>query len=184
MSNVDVSEALRTLLERGVEASRAAEQRTRLNDVLEKNPDDWDGDEWELANQRGLIPPECQSKYELMLLERKQAAERAALLGWQGGNLPDTGTATRGTHSGAIPPVPERPVSVAGVREVQGDDVPPDDGDEPYEQWTQAELRAEIDARNASGSSLAKSGSNSDLATRLYQDDERRESEAQQGQGE
>lgn len=58
------------------------------------------------------------------------------------------------------------------------DDEDEDDEDEDedvnasYEEWTIAELKVEIDRRNAKGAGLAVSGTKPDLATRLREHDE------------
>lgn len=53
-------------------------------------------------------------------------------------------------------------------------DNPVREGDEdvaPYDQWTKADLQAEIEVRNAHGSHLTKSGTVAELADRLRSDD-------------
>lgn len=63
---------------------------------------------------------------------------------------------------------------------LRGGDPEPDGGDsedaaDPYEVWTAEELKAEIDRRNggrADNAKISKSGSKTDLANRLYADDD------------
>jgi hypothetical protein len=58
---------------------------------------------------------------------------------------------------------------------------PADDGDGgedvlPYEEWSAADLRAEIDDRNADrddAAKISKAGKNAELAARLHEDDAR-----------
>jgi len=174
--SVNVEKALRELLTLGVEASQRASQRTRLDELKDRKPEEWSDLEWDFANERGLIPSSHQSEYEMRLLERRQAKERAQLAGWQGGNLPHTGTATLGVSSGQMPSVPERPVAATLVQEVDGPEGAPSEEAAPYEEWSNAELRSEIGARNASrvpeDQVKSASGKKEDMAAALYADDE------------
>lgn len=168
--NTNVMEALQSLLQKGVEAEQRERGRTRLDEVRDTDPDDWTDEQWDFANERGLIPADRQGEYELKLLEKRQALERANLLAWQGGNLPNTGTATQGIASGQIPRAPDRPVAASlgqEVREVEGSDEPPAEDDRPYEERSYAELKREAGRR-----SLDTSGTKEDLIGRLRYDDE------------
>jgi hypothetical protein len=170
----DVESAIRQILQRGVEATEAqvVQKSDALSGVATKDPSTWTDEEWEFANQRGRIPPELQSEYELRLLEKRHALERAALGQWQGGNNPETGTATVGVASGQIPAVPERPVSATLVQEVPSSETEPAP---PYEQWSKTELQEEVDARNEGrpdDQKLNRAGTKEELSQRLYDDDE------------
>lgn len=117
-STPNMAAALEEILARGVEAARVAQQPTMVDTVRGKSPEQWSDEEWEFANQRGLIPASHQSTYELRLLEARQAAERAQLLAWQGGNHPLTGTVGAGARG--VVPQPDRPIPAVldtGIRE-------------------------------------------------------------------
>jgi hypothetical protein len=171
VADTNVMDALQQLLQKGVDASQAEQRRTVLDEVRDKDPDDWDDREWDFANERGLIPADRQGEYELKLLEKRQAAERANLLAWQGGNNPLTGTATVGVASGQIPSPPQNPTAATLGMEVQEvdshEEAPAGADDRPYEERSYPELK-----KLAKGRGLDTSGTQDDLVERLKYDDE------------
>jgi hypothetical protein len=184
MAEQRLEQALARLLQRGVDAAEReqVEKSGSLKTALSKDPDDWDDDSWEFANQRGLIPEGRQAEYEARLLDKRHALERAALGAWQGGNRPDSGTATLGVASGQLPVVPERPVAANLIQEVDGPEGAPSEGAPPYEDWRKQELQDEIDARNETRAEEAHvrpaSNRKEDMVKALYDDDELEEQRA------
>jgi hypothetical protein len=174
----DLEGALRDILSRGVQASEAlvVRKNDQLTAVLERqNPNDWSDESWEFANQRGLIPAELQAQYEMRLLEKRHALERAAIGAWQGGNNPTTGTATVGVASGQIPATPAPGAQGATlVQEVSGAETEP--VEEPYTAWKVPDLQDEVKARNEqrpdeSTHLKPKSAKKEDLVSALEADD-------------
>lgn len=172
MADPKIMEALEQLLTRGVEASQQEGRKTRLDELKETDPGEWTDEQWDFANERGLIPPDKQGEYEYRLLEKRQAAERAQLGAWQGGNLPTTGTATLGVHSTGIPQVPVNPVAASlgmKIEEVEDPEEAPSEQDDetPYDQRNYQDLKKLAKSRG-----LDTSGSQEDLVERLRLDDQ------------
>jgi hypothetical protein len=95
MNLTDLELGLRRLLE--VKSGEA--QPTFLERIQLKPPQEWDDEEWEFANQRGMVPANLQVEYQRRQIERRHQEELAALQGDDvgtnfGGNVPGFGTAT------------------------------------------------------------------------------------------
>jgi hypothetical protein len=98
MSNMNLND-LELGLKRLLEVKSGEAEPTLLERVQLKPSSEWDDDEWEFANQRGLIPPNEHNEYVRRQIERRHQQELAALTGGDvapnfTGNNPVTGTAT------------------------------------------------------------------------------------------
>jgi hypothetical protein len=169
----DLEAGLRRLLE----VKSGSAEPTLRERVEMKSSDEWDADEWEFANQRGLIPPGKQVEYQRRVVELRHQAELDALTGGEvaanfGGNVPGLGTATvpnpapmgsgLGTTTVSGQPVPEprerlrtieleeerlRAERDALLEQVEAEDAAEATAGD-YSTWTVARLRGEVQSRN------------------------------------
>jgi hypothetical protein len=186
MAEQDMLEALRSVLTKAAESVGPAVE-TWDDRVNSKSPDDWNDEEWNFANSRGLIPADFQVVYETKLADERHAAELARIRGEFvdapnfGGNLPGAGTAT------VSPPLPSTQVSPAErLRQIEemkaqleveeaaaldllkaDEEAAKSEEAPPYEEWSYNDLKAEAQARG-----LDTSGKKEELTARLYAHDE------------
>jgi hypothetical protein len=183
----DIEEGLRRLLA----VKSGAEEPTRLERIQLNDPAEWNDDDWEFANQRGLVPLELQSEYQRRVIERRHRKELEALQGGLPenftGNNPVTGTAT-------VSPPPVSQTLDAGDRlrqielqqaqlqmeadalQASGSADDGDDAEAKYSRQTVPQLQAEISRRNADRDEddtiEPDSQRKADLVTALVEDDE------------
>lgn len=142
-----------------------------LRRVQETDSAEWDDETWDFANARLLLSPSQQAEYSVRLMDRQQKAERDRLVADLGGNIPGLGVATRGSFTAAELAAGAVPVP---VREGKLDE-PPQDDEEPYDNWKVAELRDEVRLRNEQRADDAKltpaSDRKEDLVAALEADD-------------
>lgn len=189
----DIEEGLRRLL--AVKSGEA--EPTRLERVQLNSPNDWSADDWEFANQRGLVPGDQQVEYQRQVIERRHQAELAALTST---DLPPNFTGN--TAAGTVTESPPVVAGGLGATTVGGASLDPEerlrqieleeerlrverealsmgssaeDAESGYRRMTVPKLQEEISRRNADRSEEDSiepdSQRKDDLVTALVEDD-------------